>query len=218
MNRRLATIIAFLCLASSVLVAQSLQIQSQPTHGAIVGENFLLPLQVTGGTQPYLWHLASGDLPPGCRLHTHGGSVSGVPTAAGDYHFTLAVSDSSIPQQQAQREFTVHVIAGLSIDWKDGPAVRGTAISGSVLLSNQTPQDFDLTVIVVAVNQIGRATTLGYMQFKLPAQGTQAIEFGGSPGPETYYVRADAVAHHLTHRHTYRASKQTPASLTITQF
>jgi hypothetical protein len=56
------------------------------------------------------------------------------------------------------------------------------------------------------------------MQFKLAAQGTQEIQFGGSPGPETYYVRADAIAHHLTHRRIYRASKQTPATLTITQF
>lgn len=218
MSRLWLAPIALLCFANCLLAAQSLQIQSVAAQGAIVGENFLLPLQVTGGTQAYTWQLVSGALPPGCKLHPHAGNVSGIPTTAGDYHFTLSVSDSSIPQQQVQRDFTVHVIAGLTIDWKDGPTVRGAAISGSVVASNQTGEDFDLTVIVVAVNQIGRATTLGYMQFKLPAGATQAIEFGGSPGPETYYVRADAAAHHLERRRVYRASKQTPPSITISQF
>jgi hypothetical protein len=33
---------------------------------------------------------------------------------------------------------------------------------GSVVVSNHTSHDFTLTVIVTAVNQIGRATALGY--------------------------------------------------------
>ena len=219
MPRRSLLTLAFLCLTSYLLAAQSLQIQTFPSQGAIVGESFLLPLQVMGGAQPYMWEVAGGDLPPGCRLHAHGGYISWVPATAGDYHFTLSVTDSSIPQQQAQREFTVHVIAGLTLEWQPAPSVQGTMISGSAVVSNQTPLEFSLTVVIVAVNDIGRATTLGYQNFRLPAQATtQVIPFGASPGPGTYYVRADAVAHRAGHQHIFRASKQTPASLTVTQF
>jgi hypothetical protein len=219
MPRSLVAILAFACIASSLAIAQNLQIHDLPTPGAIVGEPYLLPLRATGGTQPYTWRIGNGELPPGCKLHAHAGNISGIPTEAGEYHFTISLMDSSIPQQQIHRDFTIHVVAGLSIEWKQAPRVQGSSVGGSVLVTNQTPEDFTLTVVIVAVNQINRATTLGYQHFKLPAQATaQVIPFSAAPGPGTYYVRADAIAHHPGHRRQYRASKQTPASITISQF
>ena len=217
MLRRLMATLALLWLASSLLQAQGLQIMAA-NPGAIVGEPFVLPLHVNGGTQPFTWQVTSGNLPPGCKLHQRASNISGIPTEPGDYQFTISVGDSNIPQQQATRDFTVHVIAGLTIDWKEAPAVHGTAITGSLVVSNQTPRNFDLTVVVVAVNSIERATTLGYQHINIAAQGTQVIPFGASPGPETYYVRADAAAHHPGRDRVYRASKQTPASITVSQF
>jgi hypothetical protein len=219
MPGRLVTILTFVCFASCLLPAQTLQMQAVPSQGAIMGQSYTLPLQVTGGAQPYTWQLTGGQLPPGCQLHRHTGAISGVPAAPGDYHFTIVVTDSSIPQNQVQRDLTIHVIAGLAIDWQDAPKVHGNTISGSAIVSNQTPEEFDLTVVVVAVNQIGRATTLGYQHLRLAAQATtQVIPFGSSPGLGTYYVRADAVAHRTGHHHIYRASKETAASLTVGQF
>ena len=58
-------------------------------------------------------------------------------------------------------------------------------IEGSVVVANYTDQDFTLTVIVMAVNQIGRATALGYQEFTLASGEEQAIPFGSSPGPGT---------------------------------
>ncbi len=55
--------------------------------------------------------------------------ISGVPTTPGEYHFTLAVVDSTVPQQQqAQRDLTIIVIVGLTIDWKQPPRVQGNTI------------------------------------------------------------------------------------------
>ena len=62
---------------------------------------------------------------------------------------------------QVQRDLIIQVIAGLAIDWKEPPGVHGTAVSGSAVVTNQTANDFDLTVVIVAVNKIGRATALG---------------------------------------------------------
>ena len=111
------------------------------------------------------------------------------------------------------------MIAGLAVDWKEPPAVHGNSISGSAVVTNETGVDFDLTVVIVAVNEIGRATALGYQHFKLAAQSTSpVIPFGSSPGLGTYYVRVDAVAHQPTHHYVYRANKQTPDSIKVTQF
>ncbi len=68
---------------------------------------------------------------------------------------------------------TITVIAGLSIDWKEHPKVQGNTLSGSVVVTNHTGQDFDLTVVVVGVNSIGRATTLGYQHFMLSRREVQ---------------------------------------------
>lgn len=124
-----------------------------------------------------------------------------------------------MPQLQAQRDFTVRVIAGLDVDWKEAPAVHGTAISGSAVVVNQTPNDFDLTVVIVAVNKIGRATTLGYQHFRLAAQtNSPVIPFSSNPGLGTYYVRVDAVAHRPGHQHVYRASRQTTTPINLSQY
>ncbi len=48
-------------------------------------------LEATGGTSPYTWSVISGSLPPGLTLSS-GGVLSGTPTAAGDYSFTVQVS------------------------------------------------------------------------------------------------------------------------------
>lgn len=218
MPNRLAVIAAFLCLATCLAFGQDLQMQVPPPQGAIAGQAYTMPLTVTGGIMPYTYSIVSGELPPGLRLQQHKGNIIGTPTTPGTYHFTVAVTDSSIPQLELRHDFTIQVIEGITVNWQDAPAVHGNKISGSAVVSNQTGDEFVLTVIVVAVNQIGRATALGYQHFKVPAGTTSpVIPFGSSPGMGTYYVRIDAVAHRTGKKHIFRASKQTAADLTVSQ-
>ena len=115
-------------------------------------------------------------------------------------------------------DLTIHVIEGLSINWNDPPKVQGNAIQGSAAVTNQTPNELDVTVVIVAVNEIGRATALGYQHFTLPANATSpVIQFGSSPGNGTYYVRADAVAHRPGKHSIYRVNKQADG-IKLTQF
>ena len=214
----LATVFTARGQSSAANQQPGLVIAAQATSSAILGSNFSFPLVATGGSAPYSWRLVDGQLPPGLKLHAHSGAISGVPAAAGEYRFTAAVADSSVPSLQAQRAMTITVIAGLTIDWKQSPKVQGTTLSGSVVVTNQTGQDFDLTVVVVAVNSIGRATTLGYQHFTLAAEKSSlVIPFGLSPGPGSYVVHADAIAHHPSGHHIYRARKQSSEPLSITQ-
>ena len=179
------------------------------------GSNVRLKVTVTGGAQPLTWRVTGGKLPPGLKLNATRGLISGVPTAPGAFRFELSVTDSSVPAMQVQREFTLVVTAALGIEWKRPPAVHGETIDGSVVVTNYTGQDFTLTVIVMAVNQIGRATALGYQEFTLRSGGEQVIPFGSEPGPGTYIVHADAVAEVASTSSIYRARKQTDTPLVI---
>jgi hypothetical protein len=88
-------------------------------------------------------------------------------------------------------------------------------LEGSVVVSNLVDQEVVLTVIIMGVNQIGRATALGYQEFALKAGGEQVIPFGSSPGPGNYIVHADAVAEVARTNTIYRARKQTAQQLVI---
>src|SRR5580704_11348353 len=182
------------CIAAAAQAAAgdqpaTLAISDPSPNTVIAGSKVNFQLTVIGGFSPYSWHLASGQLPPGLKLHAHSGVISGVATTPGEYHFLATVADSSIPQLQIKRDLTMTVIAGLTIDWKQYPAVQDNTISGAVVVSNQTEHPLDLTVVVVAVNTIGRATALGYQHFTIAAQQSgQVIPFGSSPGLGTYFV------------------------------
>jgi len=59
---------------------------------AKVGVAYNVVPSVSGGTAPYIFTLV-GNPPPGITVNQRTGSITGVPTIAGDYSFTLSVSD-----------------------------------------------------------------------------------------------------------------------------
>ena len=218
--------VALLLLLSGIrpapLLAQAspsgVEITTRSPQTGIVGEGLVVNLVARGGSAPYSWRLLTGQLPPGLRLLPRRRAIVGVPTAPGQYAVTVGVTDSGVPAQQVQTSLTFSIIAGLTIDWKQPPEVRGNAIAGSAVVRNQTGEGFDLTVVVVAVNEIGRATTLGYQHFTLPPQTeSPIIPFSAAPGAGSYVVHADAVAHHAEGDYIFRARKQTEKALKIIQ-
>ncbi len=68
-------------------------------------------LTATGGTAPYTWSLASGSLPVGLSLSSSGGQISGTPSQAGSFSFTVEVTDSSAPVQSAKQQLSIPVAA-----------------------------------------------------------------------------------------------------------
>lgn len=204
--------LAFLLISTRVVAWQidPLTIATASLPAAEAGIPYQVTLQPRGGVNPYTWQLAQdSQLPPGLRLHQHSGRLEGTPSAAGEYHFTLTLSDVNAPPSHVQRSFTLVVVAGLTVDWKRPPKVSGSRIAGSVIVANHTDQPANLTVIVVAVNQYGRATALGYQHFTIDPQAQQEIPFGATPGEGNYQVRADAVAYFGGSKTTLRAHKQT---------
>lgn len=59
---------------------------------ATVGTPYNATLTATGGLAPYTWSVISGALPPGLSLDS-AGNITGTPTAAGTFNFTVQVID-----------------------------------------------------------------------------------------------------------------------------
>lgn len=59
-------------------------------YGSVYGPQ---ALKVTGGTPPYSFSVSKGKLPPGIAL-SDGGVLSGTPTVAGGYSFTITAQES----------------------------------------------------------------------------------------------------------------------------
>ena len=127
-----------------------------------VGISYSASLSATGGLAPYHWSIVSGSLPPGMKLDGASGTISGSPEADGQFEFNILVSDNV---QSVRKKYTLKVETPLTIQWNSKATVSGNRIDGSVKVSNHTGRDFDLTFIVLAVNDIGRATAIGYQHF-----------------------------------------------------
>ncbi len=60
-----------------------------------VGMAYSQVVSATGGTAPYTFTVVSGALPPGLLLNPATGVIAGVPTAAGNFAFTIGVTDAN---------------------------------------------------------------------------------------------------------------------------
>ena len=63
-----------------------------PLVSGNVGMSYSLTFTADGGSVPYAWTAAQATLPPGLSLDSSG-KLNGTPTAAGQFAFTIAVTD-----------------------------------------------------------------------------------------------------------------------------
>ncbi len=175
-----------------------------------------IPLHATGGVPPYHWNVPASDLPEGIVLASEG-FLAGRPTKLGAFALTITVEDSGHPAHSITKTFRALVTATLLLDWLRPPVIHGNRIDGAVQVSNGSKNDFDLTVIIVAVNADGRATALGYQHFNLKAGTTSMqIPFGETLPRGAYVIHADAVAEISARNSILRQRLQTPAPLPVT--
>jgi Putative Ig domain len=60
----------------------------------VVDSGYNASVTVSGGTAPYVFSLASGQLPAGINLADPTGVISGTPTAVGNFVFSISATDS----------------------------------------------------------------------------------------------------------------------------
>ena len=81
--------------AYTLTVAPPTLVLVSPIGNGAVGSPYSQSLVVTGGTAPYTYSLAGGQLPPGLTLNPTTGALSGVPTASGTYTVTIIATDAN---------------------------------------------------------------------------------------------------------------------------
>jgi hypothetical protein len=79
----------------SLAVVPALAVSSSSLPEGTVNTAYSATLTASGGASPYTWSILSGILPAGTSLGTATGAISGTPTAAGSYNFSVQVTDSA---------------------------------------------------------------------------------------------------------------------------
>jgi hypothetical protein len=171
---------------------------------AYLRQQYETRLEARGGITPLRWEITEGAAPAGIVLGRDG-ILSGAPTETGEFKFTATVTDGGRPAMQRNQQLVLTVVAPLMAQWGRYPKVTGRRLEGSITVSNPTEQDFDLTVIMMAVNETGRATAIGYQRVALK-KGTTSLDipFGENLPQGSYELNVDAVAEVAATNSIYR--------------
>jgi hypothetical protein len=174
-----------------------------------------IELRTTQGRSPIHWRVMRGALPTGLGLDRNRGRISGTPTVPGSSTVTIEANDSL--GATAQITITIVVASTLEIVWQTAPSLSGPNLTGALAVTNFSGNTVDLTVIIVAVNEINKAFTLGYQKLPLaPGATTPSIPFGTQIQlpPGRYRVRADAVGEVAPKNIIYRSALEAGPFLT----
>lgn len=100
--------------AYTVTIYSTLSITTSSLPNGAVGTSYSATVVADGGAPPYGWAVVLGSLPPGLGLLN--GSISGTPTTAGSYSFTIQASDSGTPNHQLTAQaFSITISPSLVI-------------------------------------------------------------------------------------------------------
>ena len=152
---------------------------------AETGKSYSWSFTAAGGcgpALPYQYRTLNSSPPPGLTLDKSG-LVHGIPTQAGDYSLWVELSDQNPPSADwcrpstAQREFTFHVVLGLSINQRQsalGVAALGTPWSLQLSATGPGTWTVDSGVLPAGVGLNGSTgllsgtpTALGDFTFKI---------------------------------------------------
>lgn len=208
----LASVLCGLCVFAGAASAQQgaatgepLVVRTTSLPKAYLRKQYETRLEASGGITPLRWEITEGAAPTGIVLGRDG-ILSGTPTETGEFRFTATVTDGGKPAVQRNQPLVLTVVAPLMAQWGRYPKITGRRLEGSIIVSNQTEQDFDLTVIMMAVNETGRATAIGYQRLTLKKNTTSLeIPFGENLPQGSYELDVDAVAEVAATNSIYRA-------------
>jgi hypothetical protein len=217
----------------SLVVALVLLGSSTAQQGAATGEPIVLAtaplpkgflrqpyhfkLEAQGGITPLRWEVTNGSPPEGIELAPDG-TLSGTPLEVDSFHFVVTVTDSGRPVAQKKKEFSLEVVAPLVVEWSKKPRITGRRLDAAIRVSNQTGEDFDFTVIALAVNENGRATAVGYQHFTLKKDTDEfEIPFGENLPQGSYDLNVDAVGEVEATNTIFRARLAPAGKLQVVQ-
>src|SRR5881398_2309522 len=126
-----------------------LQVTSSQLSGGTVGTAYSATLSASGGTSPYSWSVSSGTLPTGLSLSSSG-ALSGTPTVAGSFPFTVAVKDAASASASASLSINVVTAAPPTVSISN-PA-SGATLSGTTTVSGVASDGLPMTSVQLSVD------------------------------------------------------------------
>ena len=166
---------------TGITVNAALTLAPATLPAAVAGTPDKAQITATGGTAPYQFSITSGALPPRLSLNPATGVISGTPTTAGSYQFTITATDSSASHRTGARAYTLQITpAALTLAPATLPAaVAGTPDKAQITATGGTaPYQFSITSGALpprlslnpATGVIsGTPTTAGSYQFTITA-------------------------------------------------
>jgi hypothetical protein len=134
----------------------SLQITTTQLPDGLVSGPYSSSVSATGGASPYSWSVSSGTLPTGLSLSSSG-AISGTPTVAGSYPFTVAVKDAASASASKSLGITVATAAPPAVSISS-PA-NGATVSGTVVVSGVASDGVAISSVQLSVDA-GAFTTV----------------------------------------------------------
>jgi hypothetical protein len=150
----------------SIVIAPALSVVTTSLPAGTVGTAYSQTLAASGGTTPYSWSVAGGALPGGLSMSS-AGAVTGTPTAAGSFTFTVRVTDAYGGSVQGQISMTVNL-----------PAVSGLSIQGlPATTSAAQQQPFTITLPSAFPVPLTGLLTLTFTSSAVAPSDDPAIQF-----------------------------------------
>jgi hypothetical protein len=122
----------------SIVIGTGLSISCGSPPSGSVGVPYTTTIPAAGGTPPYTFSITAGALPTGTSLATSTGVISGTPTVAGLYTFTVQVEDSA--SATASVSCSIRIYASISLSCGNpGPGVVGQIYTAQVEVTGGVP-------------------------------------------------------------------------------
>jgi hypothetical protein len=170
----------------SLNIASGLTINSTTLPSGVLTQAYSLALAAVGGSQPYTWRISVGALPQGLSLNPATGAITGTPTSAGVFNFTVQVTDSN--GATATQALTISVIPPnlpqVTVAGVPETSTAAQQIGFNVTLASPYPLDITGSITVsfapdavaaaddpaIQLSTGGRTTS-----FTIPANTTNAV-------------------------------------------
>lgn len=170
------------------------QIVTQNLPVPVLGQRYVVPLKVIGGQPPYHWSIQNTPLPAGLTLDPDKGVIHGRLQSDQTFSVVVQVADSSQPPLIVTKLLVAGSTAPIKVEWVGNPTVAQSNIVGAVRATNGSKDAVETTVIVVAVNEVGKAFALRYEKLNLaPGSESPDLKFDVFVPTGSYTLHVDAV-------------------------